>query len=74
MRAHCKRTGRQGGDTTADGSRAEGRCAVSKVTVPVAPDVTVAVRVTLAPKVEGFGEEARATVLVALFTTWDTAR
>ncbi len=38
------------------------------VTVPVAPDVTVAVKVTLAPKVEGFSEEARATVLVAMFT------
>ena len=43
-----------------------------KVTVPVAPDVTVAVSVTLAPKVEGFSEEARATVLDAKFTTWDT--
>ncbi len=40
-----------------------------KVTVPVAPDVTVAVKVTLAPKVDGFSEEARVTVLVALFTT-----
>jgi hypothetical protein len=45
----------------------------SKVTVPVAPDVTVAVRVTPVPKVEGFDEEARAIVGVALFTTWDTA-
>jgi hypothetical protein len=44
----------------------------SKVTVPVAPAVTVAVRVTLAPKVEGLGRDARATVLEALFTTWDT--
>ena len=42
------------------------------VTVPVAPDVTVAVRVTLAPKVDGFSEEARVTVLDAKFTTWDT--
>jgi hypothetical protein len=45
----------------------------SKVTVPVAPDVTVAVKVTLAPKVEGFAEDARVMVEVALFTTWDTA-
>ena len=37
----------------------------SKVTVPVAPDVTVAVTVTLAPKVEGLSEDARATVLDA---------
>jgi hypothetical protein len=42
------------------------------VTVPVAPDVTVAVRVTLAPNVDGLSEEARATVLDARFTTWDT--
>ena len=45
----------------------------SKVTVPVAPVVTVAVKVTLAPKVEGFAEDARVIVEVALFTTWDTA-
>jgi hypothetical protein len=44
----------------------------SKVTVPVAPDGTVAVRVTPVPKVDGFGEDARATVLDALFTTWDS--
>ena len=43
------------------------------VTVPVAPDVTVAVRVTPAPKVDGFGKDARVTVGGALFTTWDTA-
>ena len=40
-----------------------------KVTVPVAPDVTVAVRVTLAPKVEGLGEETRVTAGVAKLTT-----
>ena len=45
----------------------------SKVTVPVAPAVTVAVKVTLAPKVDGLGEDARVTVGVALFTTWETA-
>ena len=43
-----------------------------KVTVPVAPAVTVAVRVTLAPKVDGLGAAARAMVGVALFTTCDT--
>ena len=40
-----------------------------RVTVPVAPDVTVAVRVTFAPKVEGLSEDARVTVLDAKFTT-----
>jgi len=43
-----------------------------KVTVPVAPDVTVAVKITLAPNVDGFSEETRATVLEALLTSWDT--
>ena len=42
-------------------------------TDPVAPDVTSAVKVTLAPKVEGFSEEARLAVEVALFTVWTTA-
>ena len=42
------------------------------VTFPVAPDVTVAVRITLAPKIEGFSEEARATVLDALVTSCET--
>jgi hypothetical protein len=45
----------------------------SKVIVPVAPAVTVAVRVTLVPKAEGFGAEIRVTVEAALFTTWDMA-
>jgi hypothetical protein len=44
-----------------------------KVTDPVAPDVIVAVKVTPAPKVDGFGKDARATAGVALFTTWDMA-
>jgi hypothetical protein len=44
----------------------------SKITVPLAPGGTVAVRVTPVPKVEGFGEEARVTVLDALFTTCET--
>ena len=42
------------------------------VTVPVAPDVIVAVKITLAPKVDGFSEEARVTVLDTLLTSWDT--
>ena len=45
----------------------------SKVTVPVAPAVTVAVSVTTAPKVDGLGKDARVTVAAALFTTWETA-
>ena len=45
----------------------------SKVTDPVVPGVIVAVRVTLAPKVDGLGKDARVTVEVALFTTCDTA-
>jgi hypothetical protein len=44
-----------------------------KVTVPVAPDGRVAVKVTLAPNVDGFGEERRVTVGVAKLTTWDSA-
>jgi hypothetical protein len=47
-----------------------------KLTVPegVAPGpVTVAVKVTIAPKVEGFGVAVSAVVLVALLTTCDTA-
>ena len=43
------------------------------VTVPVAPDVTVAVKVTLAPKVDEGSDEARATVLVATLTVWVSA-
>ena len=43
------------------------------VTVPVASVGSVAVKVTLASKVEGFREDARVTVLEALFTTWDNA-
>ncbi len=39
-------------------------------TDPVAPAGTVAVRVTEAPKVEGFGVEFSAVVLAALFTVW----
>jgi len=42
-----------------------------KVTVPMGvppPDVTVAVKVTAAPSVDGFREEANAVELVACFT------
>jgi hypothetical protein len=42
------------------------------VTIPVAPDVIVAVKITLVPNVDGFSEETRATVLDALVTSWDT--
>jgi hypothetical protein len=42
-----------------------------KVTAPVVPAGSVAVTVTFAPKVDGFSEEARATVLEALLTSWD---
>jgi hypothetical protein len=47
-----------------------------KVTVPVGVPpgpVTVAVKVTDWPKVDGFGEAVRAAVLVALLTTCETA-
>ena len=40
---------------------------------PPGADVTVAVKVTDWPKVEGFGVAVRAVVLVALFTTCETA-
>src|SRR5689334_18836503 len=40
-----------------------------KVMVPVAPAVTPAVKVTLAPKVEGLSDDMSVVVLVALFTT-----
>ena len=43
------------------------------VTLPLAPAVTVAASVTAAPKLDGFGEETRATVEVAVLTTCDTA-
>jgi len=43
-----------------------------KVTVPVAPVGTVAVKVTLTPTVDGFSEETRRTVLDALLTSWGT--
>jgi len=44
-----------------------------KLTVPVGPvPVTLAVKVTLAPTVDGVSEVARLVVLVALFTTCDT--
>jgi hypothetical protein len=39
-----------------------------KVTVPVAPAVTVAVRVTLWPATEGFGDAVSVVVLWARFT------
>jgi hypothetical protein len=42
-----------------------------KVTVPVAAEgETVAVKVTEEPNVDGFAEEASATVVLALFTVW----
>ncbi len=63
----------QRGHAAADRSRAEGVAPSSKVTVPVAPEGTVAVKVTLAPKVDGFSEDARATVLAVLFTVWISA-
>ena len=45
-----------------------------KLTVPVGPvPLTVAVKVTLVPTVDGVSEVARLVVLVALFTTCDTA-
>ena len=49
-----------------------------KVTVPfgaVVPDtgLTVAVSVTLAPNVDGFSDDARATVLAVMFTVWVSA-
>lgn len=43
-----------------------------KLTLPVAPDVTVAASVTLAPKIDGFGEETSETVEVAGFTSCET--
>ena len=44
-----------------------------KVTVPVAVEgETVAVNVTAAPDVAGFGEDARTVVVGALLTTWLT--
>ena len=50
-----------------------------KLTVPVgvpapgADTATVAVNVTLCPNVDGFRDEVRAVVVLALLTTWDTA-
>jgi hypothetical protein len=50
-----------------------------KVTVPVgvpAPGrvtVTVAVKVTLCPTADGFGDEVRLVLVLALFTTCETA-
>src|SRR5918994_998494 len=46
---------------------------MTKVTVPVGvpdPDVTLAVRVTVCPKVEGSGEEVTVVVVGALLTSW----
>ena len=41
------------------------------VTVPVAPEVTETVKVTVYPKIEGLFEESKLTVGVASeFTTW----
>jgi hypothetical protein len=43
----------------------------TNVTVPVATDgVTVAVNVTDEPYVDGFGDEANVTVVLAMFTVW----
>ena len=45
-----------------------------KLTLPVGPEpVTDAVRVTLAPTVEGFNDEASAVLLPLLLTTCDKA-
>ena len=44
-----------------------------KVTVPVGVvvgDVTVAVKVTDFPNVEGFGDDVKVVTLAAWFTTW----
>lgn len=46
------------------------------VTVPVGaptPPVVVAVKVTVSPYVDGFNDEERVMVMLALFTTCDTA-
>jgi len=40
---------------------------------PGAVTVTVAVKVTLCPKTDGFAEDARVVLVLALFTTWLTA-
>jgi hypothetical protein len=45
-----------------------------KVTVPVAAEgETVAVKVTETPAADGFDDEVRVTVVVALFTVWVSA-
>jgi hypothetical protein len=50
-----------------------------KLTVPVAvpapgaTTATVAVKVTDCPKTDGFTDEVRLVVVLALLTTWDTA-
>ena len=45
-----------------------------KVTVPVAAEgETVAVKVTVTPDADGFDDEVRVTVVVALFTVWVSA-
>jgi hypothetical protein len=43
------------------------------VPLPGATGVTVAVKVTLSPKVDGFELETRFVVVFALFTVWPTA-
>ena len=44
-----------------------------KVTLPVAPVAREAVNVTLDPKLDGFGADARVRPLGPLLTTWLTA-
>jgi hypothetical protein len=43
------------------------------VPAPGAVTVTVAVKVTLCPKTDGFAEDVRVVLVFALFTTWLTA-
>ena len=43
------------------------------MTVPTNCGVTLAVKVTDCPKFDGFSDEVRAVVVVALLTTWLTA-
>jgi hypothetical protein len=40
------------------------------VGIPLNSGVTLAVKVTDCPTFDGFGDEAKAVVVVALFTTW----
>jgi hypothetical protein len=43
------------------------------LTVPVNCGVAFALKVTVCPKVDGFREEVKVVVVVALLTTWLTA-